>query len=89
MKYLLISAVALLSGCVTKTEYVPVYLETQPERPSPPAVEPLAWLYVNDYFALTAEEFDKYIKNLQEMDIYIAKLQNGWTYYHDATKPRE
>jgi|688.fasta_scaffold407426_3 hypothetical protein len=89
MKYLLISALMLLGGCVTKVEYVPLYLEVQPQQPSPPNVEPLKWLYVDKYFALTAEEFDKYINNLKELDTYIAKLQNGWTYYYDATKPRE
>lgn len=92
MKLLLASVILplFLAACTT-TKYVevPVYPVVILERPEPPALNGLAWNYLPEeqYFALGAEEFDKYRANLQELDIYIKTLQEGWIYYESVSRP--
>jgi hypothetical protein len=90
MKLLLASVILPLSlvACTT-TKYVevPVYPVVILERPDAPVLEELQWDYVAEYFALTPEEFDKYRANLQELDIYIKTLQEGWIYYESVSRP--
>jgi len=81
----------LVSACATKietrTEYVPVYLVVQPERPEPPSLEPLDWFFLQEegYFVLTVDEFDKYRNNLVEIYAYIVKLHRNLEFYERTT----
>ena len=78
----------VLAACTT-TKYVevPVYPVVLLERPEPLYLENMQWDFINGYFALSPEEFDKYRNNLQEIDIYIRMLQEGWTYYESVSQP--
>lgn len=79
-----------LAACTT-TKYVevPIYPVVILERPEPPALSGLTWNYLpeEEYFALDAEEFDKYRSNIQELDIYTKILQEGWIYYESVSRP--
>ena len=83
-----------LAACTT-TKYVevpvevPVYPVVLADKPKPPALDGLTWSYLpqEEYFALGAEEFDKYRNNMQELDTYIKLLQEGWNYYETVSKP--
>jgi hypothetical protein len=79
-----------LTACTT-TKYVevPVYPVILADRPESPNLSGLNWDYIpeKEYFVLTPEEFDKYRSNIQELDIYIRSLQEGWIYYESVSKP--
>lgn len=77
----------LFLGACTTTKYVevPVYVVDPPEKPEV-VLEELTWQYLpeQEYFALDAENFDKYRSNMQELDTYIKLLQEGWKYLEDT-----
>ena len=88
MKYLAALLTMLpISACVTRTEYLPLYLEIQPDKPAPPDLETVDVQFdeTSKVFVLTPQEFDDLKNNLLEMEKYIELLISGWVYYEDAT----
>lgn len=67
---------------------VEVKLMVQPDKPEIPELQELSWLVVdNEYFALTPEDFTAFSQNLENLRVYIERLQEGWKFYEEATKP--
>ncbi len=89
MRYsMLLIPVLLISACTTvKTEYKPLYLEAQPDKPAPPDLKPVEVKFIADppLFVLTPEEYDILNDNLKKAGKYIELLIEGWDYYERTT----
>lgn len=85
----MLAPVLLLSACTgtPRIEYKPLYLEAQPDKPTPPDLGEVEITYAEDYslFVLTPEAFDVLNNNLKEMEKYIELLIAGWEYYEQST----
>lgn len=79
----------LLSACgTTRTEYKPLYLEAQPDKPAPPNLKHVEIGFIagpNPLFVLTPEAYDTLNENLNKTGKYIDLLIEGWDYYERAT----
>lgn len=85
---MLLIPVLFLSACqTTKTEYKPLYLEAQPEKPTPPDLKDVEVEFLADppLFVLTPEAYDTLNENLRKTGKYIDLLIEGWDYYERAT----
>lgn len=89
MRYLTLLIPALfLSACgTTRTEYRPLYLEAQPDKPVPPDLKNVEVKFIADppLFVLTPEAFDTLNENLKKTGKYIELLIEGWDYYERST----
>ena len=89
MRYLtLLIPALLLSACTTtRTEYKPIYLEAQPDKPSPPDLKDVEVKFITDppLFVLTPEAYDTLNENLKKTGKYIELLIEGWDYYERTT----
>jgi hypothetical protein len=62
-------------------------LDIQPPKPDPPTLEELTWLYIKELelFAITPEDMETNSRNLEELRVYIERLQEGWKTYEKST----
>jgi len=83
----LIPALFLSACATTQTEYKPLYLEAQPDKPAPPDLKPVQVDFITDppLFVLTPEAFDVLNDNIKKTGKYIELLIEGWDYYERST----
>jgi len=89
MRYLTLLMLPLVtSACITtKTEFTPLYLEAQPDKPAPPDLKKVEFNFIADpsLFVLTPEAYDTLNENLKKAGKYIELLIEGWDYYERST----